>query len=237
MQQLGLSGGYPEYKEYLELHLGEWKQLDRLCDVTISKFFRDRNVWDFLRDQVLFKLLQKREAAPVTIWSAGCCNGEEPYSLAMINEQLAAKSGQQQNISILATDRNAEVLERAQTGRYPSGALKELTENEITTFFHETGGTDDEDFEINAFLKQRISFEQRDIQHSLPDKVFDLILCRNLVFTYFTRERQLEFLQRLKPRLANDGFLIVGSQEQLPEVGWLEAVNETHRIYSVDSTS
>ncbi|MDR8389646.1 hypothetical protein NC796_00765 [Aliifodinibius sp. S!AR15-10] len=231
MQQLGLSGGYPEFKEYLESHPEEWKQLDRLCDVTISKFFRDRKVWEFLRDHVLYEMLKKHEAKSVNLWSVGCCNGEEPYTLAMISEQLTANSDQQKNISILATDRNAEVLERARTGRYPSGALKELTEDEITTFFHETGGKDDEDFEINEFLKQQISFELRDIQYSLPDQVFDIILCRNLVFTYFTQERQLQFLQLLKPRLANEAFLVIGSNEELPKLGWLEAVSKTHRVY------
>lgn len=230
MQQLRLSGGYPEYRDYLESHPREWKCLDRLCDITISKFFRDRKVWDFLREHVLSSLLKENRATHINIWSAGCCNGEEPYSLAIICEQLRINS-KKINISILATDRNPEVLKRAKKGQYPAGALKELTRNEIDTFFQKTDGTDNEKYEIIDKLKQYIRFEQRDIRQSLPDQVFDLILCRNLVFTYFSKDRQRQFMEHLKPHIASHGFLVIGSNEKLPPSNTFEIVSKSHNIY------
>jgi hypothetical protein len=114
---------------YLQQHPEEWKILDRLCDITISKFFRDREVWEFLRGQILSALCQKK-SGPVLIWSAGCCNGEEPYTIAMICEQLSKTNTPGNEFSILATDRNPEVLKRAKAGLYPAGALKELADEE-----------------------------------------------------------------------------------------------------------
>ena len=228
MQELGLSGGYPEYRTYLEEHPEEWATLDRLCDVTISKFFRDRKLWD----DMLYNLIRKWAPGPVSVWSAGCCNGEEAYSMAMINEQLSMNNGAGSEIFILGSDRNPEVLDRARERRYPVGALKELTIEEIQRFFHpvEDGGEDD--YQIDERLAWCVEFEQRDIRESMPDQVFDLVLCRNLAFTYFNETEQLHFLERLRYHIKPGGYLIIGSNEVLPSgVEWPEPVSETHPVY------
>ena len=245
MAELELSGGYAEYKSYLEEHPKEWERLDKLCDVTISKFFRDRKLWDFLREKILTELVCypseefKQNSEKVHIWSAGCCNGEEPYSVAMIYEQLKksklSEHSTYRRILILATDRNDEVLKRAQIGRYPPGSLKELDADEIETFFEKSEydhqeRNDDEPFKIKSRLKEYIEFEKRDIRESLPEKTFDIIFCRNLVFTYFTEERQKQFLKRLKPHLKVGGYLVLGSNEEIPEAAWLEPVSDTHPV-------
>lgn len=234
LHKLELTGGYADYKQYLEANPNEWKHLDRLCDVTISKFFRDRKVWNFLRDQLLPRMMHQNGNPPLTCWSVGCCNGEEPYSLAMISEQLAENGdwANGANVEILATDRNPEVLQRAQKGTYPAGSLKELTQDEIDTFFHKIDG---EDYEVKKRLKLHVTFEQRDIQHSIPSQVFDLILCRNLVFTYFTRERQLQFMEELKSHLIKNGLLILGSNEKLPTLNGFVIESKTHRIHRRNS--
>lgn len=233
MQQLELTGGYSEYRKYLQNYPGEWKHLDKLCDVTISKFFRDRRVWEFIRDRLFTDLLRNRDEWTVNIWSAGCCNGEEAYSLAIICEQLAKNSQIHsigEGIFILASDRNPDVLKRARDGRYPSGALKELKKEEVSTFFYKIED-EENDFRIEDRLRRYISFEQRDISDKLPDMVFDLILCRNLVFTYFTEKRQNQFLDQLKPHLSPSGYFVVGSNEIIPQTDWLEPVSGTHPVY------
>ncbi|WP_340105571.1 CheR family methyltransferase [Rhodohalobacter sp. 8-1] len=233
IQDLGLAGGFDEYKRYLDNHPEEWDTLDQLCDVTISKFFRDRKVWDYLRDEALPGILNDE---PASIWSVGCCNGEEAYSLAIICKQLAEKTDRNitsNDINILATDRNEQVLSRARKGCYPAGALKELTDDEISTYFRTLDDKHEDDYQIEERLKKFVDFEKRDIQDSLPDQTFDLILCRNLVFTYFTEERQAEFLDNLKPRMKKPSYLVIGSNESLPKPGWLDVVSETHRVFGV----
>ena len=230
MQELELYGGFEAYRKYLENHPEEWEELDQLLDVTISKFFRDRKLWEYLRDEILAELLQKNDQKPAQIWSAGCCNGEEPYSIAIAIEQLREKSTIHREWEILATDRNREVLDRARAGRYPEGALKELTEEEIEKFFDPVDSGED-DYRIDPSLANRILFEYRDIRKSLPDRVFDLICCRNLVFTYYdTSNRQL-FIERIAPHLCDGGYLVIGANENLPAVDWLKKTTSTHPVY------
>lgn len=232
IRELQLPGGYDDYKGFLELHPQEWETLDRLLNVTISKFFRDRKVWDFLRTQILSALFQNTSRI-VSIWSAGCCNGEEPYSCAMIIEELPMSNPAAEKITVLATDRNPEVLQRAKAGRYPAGALKELTDNEIDQFFHRIEEQDD-DYQIDRRIKKMVDFERRDIRKSLPPRKFDLVFCRNLVFTYFAKKEQNKFLDRIKPLLNAGGFLVIGSNEELPDVNWLQRVNNRHPVYHIN---
>lgn len=232
IRELKLSGGFDEYKEYLQNHPEEWENLDELCDVTISKFFRDRNVWEFLRDDILPHICDRKNGDALFIWSCGCCNGEEPYSLAIILDQLSGKISGEIDYTILATDRNSEVLKRAKAGRFPESALKELREEEIRNFFLALEN-DPEAYRIRKQLSENVQFEQRDIRDSLPPGEFDMVFCRNLVFTYFNRQMQEIFLQRLHERVCKDGFLITGSNESIPPVQWLNQVVTTYPVFKV----
>ncbi|CAN5404044.1 hypothetical protein BH23BAC3_BH23BAC3_18890 [soil metagenome] len=229
MKELRLSGDYDMYHQYLEENPEEWVHFDCFCYVTISKFFRDRKVWEYLRDEVLREILLSDISEPVELWSAGCCNGEEPYSLAIIIEELS-KNITLRDISILATDRNNEQLKRARKGRYPSGALNELTDEELAKYFSQIDNGE-EDYEIENELARNIKFEKRDISESFPHRNFDVVLCRNLVFTYFLQNKQKEFLRKLKPHLKPDGLLIIGSNEILPDTPWLKKINNSHPVY------
>jgi len=234
MEELDLSGGYDEYRQYLGENPEEWKNFDRFCYVTISKFFRDRKLWDYLRDEILQDILLSDVTESVEIWSAGCCNGEEPYSLAIIIEELSKEIMFNRDISILASDRNNELLKRARKGRYPSGALKELTHEELEEYFTKIDNGE-EDYKIKKDLTRHIEFEKRDISDSIPGHTFNIVLCRNLVFTYFQQKQQKEFLRKLKPHLKPNGLLIIGSNEVLPDTPWLKKINNSHPVYKKSS--
>ncbi len=150
MGALGLPG-FAYYANYLEQNPSEWQTLDALCDVTISRFFRDRKLWDFLREEVFRKWVDDKAGAADEnsrmrmehrIWSAGSCNGEEAYSAAItlaelglinISDNTAARI--QFHKPILASDRNDMVLQRARAGIYEAGALKELKPEERERWF------------------------------------------------------------------------------------------------------
>lgn len=230
IQELELSGGFSGYKQYLKNNPGEWEVLDRLCTVTVSKFFRDRKLWDFIRDNLLHEYIRTGNSYPVSIWSAGCCNGEEPYSMAIIADQLSKKVDLEVKTEILATDRNVEVLNRARKEIYPTSALQELTEEELRNYFQKTA-QETEQYRISEKLIRHIEFEQRDIRKSLPSRQFDLAFCRSLVFTYFTLNHQRKFLNRLKSHLVKKGHLVIGGHEEIPATNWLKRVSETYPVY------
>jgi chemotaxis protein methyltransferase CheR len=105
-----------------------------------------------------------------------------------------------------------ELLERAQRACYPFSSLKLLPKAwRIQAFEHTTGG-----YCLRAEYRQEVEFVQQDVRAALPDGYFSLILCRNLVFTYFIESAQRPILERLLTRLLPGGALVVGHREALP---------------------
>ena len=90
--------------------------LDGLCQISVSRFFRDRGVFAFLGAEVLPELAERalaREASRLSVWSAGCGSGEEPYSLAILWQLGLQARYPELGCEILATDANAAMIRRA----------------------------------------------------------------------------------------------------------------------------
>lgn len=218
------------YRTYLQTHPEEWPILDLMCDVTISRFFRDRELWNYLKVDLLPEMLKNREYDHIRIWSIGCCNGEEPYSMAIIAEEVQETTSDPIEISILATDRNPHALCRARTGRYPGGALKEVSAGIKKKYFRPDPDHTNH-YLIADAVKARVRIEDRDITETLPEEVFDLIFCRNLVYTYFSIERQVEFTEKVATLLRSGGFLIHGAHENLPATEHFIPENRSLGVY------
>jgi chemotaxis protein methyltransferase CheR len=186
------------YRAFLEGNVREWDVLAHLCRITISRFWRDRAVFEKLRDEVLPAL-----GPTVSAWSAGCASGEEPYSLVL----AAAEAGIA--IRVLATDVDAALLERAERACYPQSSLRDLPANVRERAFDRGC--------LRAEHREPVLLRRHDVRDDPPCGPFDLVLCRNLVFTYFTDELQLEIGRRLARSLRRDGAVVVGAHESLPE--------------------
>lgn len=198
------------YRTYLDAHPQEWTVLDGLCRVTISRFFRDRAVWSHLEEEILPALAS---AEPMLrCWSAGCASGEEPYTLAVVWRRLVQPHRPAAQMMILATDVDARVLERAREGCYADGTLKELPAGlRDAAFVHQASNN-----RLRDEYRHAVEFRRADIRHELPDGTFHLVLCRNLVFTYFDEPLQRDILARLEDRIVPGGVLIIGRHESLP---------------------
>lgn len=105
------------------------------------------------------------------------------------------------------------MLERARKATYPASALKDLPPDLAAQAFERSGDA----FLLSARFKENVRFEEGDIRESMPRGPFDIILCRNLVFTYFEEALQGEILRQLVARLGEDGVLVIGVHESLPE--------------------
>jgi chemotaxis protein methyltransferase CheR len=216
VRSLGLADS-SEYRRYLETHPDEWTALDSLCRITISRFYRDRRVFDLLREAILPSLAREALSSgreSVLCWSAGCCSGEEPYTLKIVWEECAARTlPNRPELQITATDTDAQLLERAIKGIYRPSSLKDLPpELRERSFEHR-----EDSYRINDRLTTGIEFAVQDIRDQLPKGAFDLIFCRNLVFTYFDDALQRDLSDRITARLSANGHLIIGSHERLPE--------------------
>ena len=233
MEELGLDD-VEAYRRRLEARPREWDVLDGFCRITISRFRRDRQVWEHLRTRLLPVLLERLEGSVFRVWSAGCGSGEEPYTLAVAWRLFLQEAFPRVRLEILATDAEPAVLERAREGRYDPGTLKELPDEWVEAAFVERG----EELVLQAAFREPVDLRRQDVRKEMPPGPFHLIFCRNLVFTYFARELQARVLEGLLERLAPGGLLVLGGQEELPPGDWpLERPHPSHPVYRRSSTS
>ncbi|MFW5636796.1 MAG: CheR family methyltransferase, partial [Thermodesulfobacteriota bacterium] len=108
----------------------------RRMTVSISRFFRERRLWNVLRESVLPDLIS-RGMKTLRVWSAGCAGGEEPYSFRIIWEEVTKPLDRVPALDLLSTDTNPENLDRAQKGVYTRGSLKEADPSTIAACFDE----------------------------------------------------------------------------------------------------
>lgn len=233
MTQLNLPG-VPAYRTYLETHPEEWATLETLCRITISRFFRDRAVFDFLGREILPELARKAAAETnpeIRVWSVGCGAGEECYSLAILWQMLLQPAFPPCAFRILGADSDKHQLERARTACYPAGSLKEMPLDWRRAAFAERGGR----FCLRPKFRTGVEFREQDVRRELPDGPFHLILCRNLVFTYFEEELQRKIALRLGERLTPGGTLVLGKHEVVPSgTPGLSELESHLRIYRTD---
>ena len=211
--QLGL-GGVEAYRARLEADPAEWRVLDGLCGITISRLYRDRGVWDALRDEVLPALAEAamQAGAPLRCWSLGCASGEEPYTVSIVWRLALAPRFPGVRLEVLGTDFDDTVLARARDARYASASLRELPAGWRERAFERDG----ELFRLREAFRAGVALERADVREQLPVGRYYLILCRNLVFTYFDEPRQRATLERLGTKCVAGGALVLGRHEQLP---------------------
>lgn len=215
VKELGLPG-LNEYRTCLESYPTEWRSLDALCWIPISRFYRDQGVFQCLEREVLPQLAQRAVAAgeaDLRAWSIGCASGEEPYTLAILWKLSLAPRFPSLGLQIVATDVDPLAIARARSGCYPGSSVKDLPAEWRAKAFSPTL----DGFCVKPDYREPVSFFVQDIREQAPEGPFHLIFCRNLAFTYFDEEVQRTTLQKMTERLAPDGALVIGSQESLPE--------------------
>jgi chemotaxis protein methyltransferase CheR len=187
------------YRDRLAADPAEWTALAALAPVTISRFARDRAVYDSLASEVVPSL----GGPGLRAWSAGCASGEEAYTLALLWPAM----------QVLATDVHPPVLERARRAAYPRSSLRELTPPERARGFATQGA----EHVVRPDIAARVTVARHDLRDPPPDGPFDLVLCRNVAFTYLDEDRRRAVLAHLARALRAGGALVIGLHEALPE--------------------
>jgi chemotaxis methyl-accepting protein methylase len=207
--------GVPSFEEYLlriRKDPAEQAHLSRILTVTISRFFRDQEVFNTIGTSLNPTIIKSRSEGDFKIWSIGCASGEEPYSLVILWKEKFEKIYPQIHLSILATDIDEKLLERAKKGRYKKSSLKEVSENILKGYFRMDNGF----YVLDQACREQIEFRRHDIIHEEPFSGMDMVFCRNLAFTYFSKESQIDVLKKIARSLREKGYLVIGMDESLP---------------------
>jgi chemotaxis methyl-accepting protein methylase len=211
MQELNCSS----MQTYLEL-IQQNNEVRQACDlrmtVSISRFFRDKQLWVGLENDIIPTILE-RHPKKLQVWSAGCARGEEAYSLKIVWHRLSQTYANLPALDITGTDKHPDYINKARAGEYTKGSLKEVPTEMREHYFdiRKSGHR----FDIKAFVKAGVDWKVQDIFAVPPGSGFDIIFLRNNLLTYYKAPLKEEGLGGIVKALAPKGWLIVGSHEKL----------------------
>jgi chemotaxis protein methyltransferase CheR len=196
---------FADYARLLETDEQRRQEFRDFVTINVSEFFRDRDRFDELERHVLPKLLEG--TGRVRVWSAGCSMGAEPYSLAILLNELAPGGGH----AILATDVDRTILARARAGTgHLATELRNAGAQRIRRWFVPTL---DGRFSVSPAVRAGVRFVHHDLlDDRYPRGPFDLIACRNVAI-YFTEGARERVYRRCVAALRPGGVLFVGAAE------------------------
>ncbi|WMJ81292.1 protein-glutamate O-methyltransferase CheR [Clostridium sp. MB40-C1] len=199
--------GVNSVDEYVALLKKDKEQRQKFLDfitINVTEFFRNPEIFEELKSKIEKELLPREKN--LKIWSAACSIGAEPYSIAMILDNLKEKGRH----SILATDLDESILQRARKGEYVKSEIKNISNDHLKKYFTENG----DKYLIDSRIKSMVNFKKHDLILDSYDKGFDLIVCRNVVI-YFNQEIKEEIYKKFSASLKPGGLLFVGATESI----------------------
>jgi two-component system CheB/CheR fusion protein len=217
------------YLRYLRRHPEEYNRLVSTFLIKVTDFFRDTELFDYLRESLLPELIESARGhdGELRIWSAGCATDEEAYSVAVLLADLLGDDLERLNVRIFATDADPDAISFARRGVYPASSLKNMTVAMRDRLFTPLDGA----FEIHKRIRSLLLFGQHDLGQRAPFPRTDLVLCRN-VLIYFTPDLQRRALQLFAFSLRPGGRLILGKSESTsPLSEYFNLENPPLRVY------
>jgi chemotaxis methyl-accepting protein methylase len=214
--------GFSSFHDYAGLLSDDHQELDNLIDsfyVSYTHFFRNNLDMALFEELVLPELIRSKERhqePSVRIWSAGCSNGPEAYSLAMLADARSVKSGITVPVMVFGTDISLKALAKARTASYDYETVKQVKLWYIEQYFLLRKAK----FHVVDKIRQLVEFSFGDLTDptfsSPPASIFadfDFISCCNLLI-YYNPDTQLLVLEKLYQALVNKGYLQVGETER-----------------------
>lgn len=205
--------GLTSYGEYFQMITAangksELQMAVDLLTTNETHFFREPKHFDFLRQRILSV---RNSGKLLRIWSAACSSGEEPYSIAMLLDDVLGCAPWE----IIASDLSTRVLEKARAGLYPMERMPEIPRHYLSNYCLKGTGTQEGTLLIEYKLRERVQFLQYNLIEA-PPKLgeFDVIFLRN-VMIYFDPDTKRQVVSRLLSLLRPGGYFLVGHSETL----------------------
>jgi two-component system CheB/CheR fusion protein len=218
--------------EYVALVRAMPQELDSLYDdilIRVTAFFRDPEVFDALRAQILPLLFNGRDdQLPMRIWVPGCSTGEEVYSLAMTMLEMAEHHQSECPIQIFGTDVSDAAIEHARHGVYPAAIAADVAPDKLARYFFRT---DDGSYRVTKAVRDCCVFAKQNLTKDPPFSKLDVISCRN-VMIYLGSVLQRKVMSIFHYALRPNGYLLLGNSESVGSFADLfDVVDRRHKIY------
>ncbi len=218
--------------EYYDYALKKHSEVELLANdllISVTEFFRNPEVWENLRDNVIPGIVsEKSEGDTVKVWSVGCSTGQEAFSIAtLFSEELEKQRKKNMNFRVFASDLSHVFIRRASSGIYEArdadAIPRELREKYLERI--------DDKYQIKASLRKHVIFSQHDILKNPPFGKVDLVLCRNLLI-YLNAQAQEQTLNSLHYALRIGGILVLGKSENMGKLEkYFDHFSESDKIY------
>lgn len=201
-----------DYLAYLGNNPEELDLLFKELLIGVTSFFRDPEVWDYLRNEALPQLLTQYPAGKkLRAWVAACSTGEEAYTLAMVFQEVLEQQTPDGRFSlqIYATDLDGDAIDQARKGEYPDNIVADVSPQRLTRFFEpiEGGG-----YRIRNNIREMVVFAPQNVVSDPPFTKLDILSCRNLLI-YLDARLQKTLLPLFHYALNPDGILVLGVAE------------------------
>lgn len=194
----------------------------------VSSFFRDPEVYAYLAEKILPKLIDNHpDDLPIRVWIAGCSSGLEAYSLTILFREAIARSKRDIPVQVFASDVDAEVIQIARQGDYPESIATQISPERLKRYFVK----EEDGYRIKAELRDAVVFTAQDILRDPPFSRLDFISCRNLLI-HLGAQAQTKIISLFHFALRDGGILLLGNTETvgIPE-NRFEVISKSARLY------
>ncbi|MEP6686335.1 MAG: CheR family methyltransferase, partial [Verrucomicrobiota bacterium] len=217
-----------QYLEYLRQTPQEIAAFYNDLLISVTRFFRDRESFDRLREEVIPTLFASAaKDRTIRVWVPGCATGEEAYSIAILMQEHALKVSERFQVKIFATDVNKETIALAGGGLYPGSIAADVSADLLARYFIQT----ENGYQICRSIRDQVVFARHNILNDPPFTRMNLVSCRNLLI-YLQTPEQREVLSFLHFALCPKGYLFLGSSESVGDRhDALEPINAKARIF------
>lgn len=224
------STSYKDYVQVLSKNADEEQQLKETLTVNVTELFRNPETYESVRANVLPELIKyKGNNKVIKVWSAGCSNGEEPYSIAILLNEYLGSSARRYNISILGTDIDDDSLGKAENGIFQPKQLEKIGKERIGRFFV----MKENNYQVIDELKTMVKVKRHDLISGPKFSGFDIIFCRNVTI-YFEQKLQEILYLNFYNALNEGGYFVMGKTETLvgPASQLFKRFDLKERIYA-----
>lgn len=217
----------PAYLSFLRMHPGEAGALLQDLLISVTNFFRDREAFDALEQQIPELFRNKTSEDTVRVWVPACATGEEAYSIAMLLSDYARTLDAPPTLQIFATDLDEEVLSEGRNGLYPPSISTDVSAERLQRYFVKQH----QGYRVRRELREMLLFAVHDLLKDSPFSRLDLVSCRNLLI-YLNRGAQKRAFEVFHFALRAEGRLFLGTSESADDAGQLfYPVDKKHRLY------